>query len=120
MGVTGLDHVQLAIPAGGEAKARNFYMGLLSFDEERKPDRLMAGGGAWFVAGRAHLHIGIDPDFSPAKKAHPALLVDDLAALSTRLRAAGHAIEPDDRLPGYDRIFTYDPFGNRVELMQPR
>lgn len=117
MGVTGLDHVQVAIPAGGEDQAGGFYAGLLGMTEVPKPANQSASG-CWFTGGTAALHIGIDPDFRPATKAHPALLVDDLAALRERLVAAGWMIREDMPVVGYARFFTEDPFGNRIELMQ--
>jgi catechol 2,3-dioxygenase-like lactoylglutathione lyase family enzyme len=117
VGVVGLDHVQLAIPAGGEDRARTFYAGLLGMEEVPKPASLSASG-CWFTGGGAALHIGIDPDFRPAKKAHPALLVDDLEELRARLAEAGCVIRDDTPVAGYARFFTEDPFGNRIELMQ--
>lgn len=118
MGVVGLDHVQLAIPDAGEAKARDFFVGLLGMVEVPKPSNL-SQSGCWFTGGSAALHIGIDPDFRPARKAHPAFLVDDLTQLRADLEAAGYATHDDKPVAGYDRCFTYDPFGNRIELMQP-
>ena len=117
MGIIGLDHVQLAIPAGGEDRARAFFAGLLGMVEVPKPAN-QSPAGCWFTGGAAALHIGIDPDFRPAKKAHPALLVDDLAALRARLAEAGCVIRDDTPVEGYARFFTEDPFGNRIELMQ--
>ena len=118
MTVLALDHVQLAMPAGGEEDARNFYIGLLRFVEVSKPAALAGRGGCWFEAGAVRLHMGIDRDFVPAKKAHPALLVDDLAPLLSKLRAAGCITVEDVPLEGYDRRHVFDPFGNRIELMQ--
>jgi catechol 2,3-dioxygenase-like lactoylglutathione lyase family enzyme len=115
--VIGLDHVQLAIPAGGEDRARAFFAGLLGMTEVPKPANLSASG-CWFSGGTVSLHIGIDPDFRPATKAHPALLVDDLAALRGRLDEAGCVIREEKPVEGYARFFTEDPFGNRIELMQ--
>lgn len=117
MAVTGLDHVQLAIPEGGEGQARVFFVGLLGMREVPKPETLSAKG-CWFEGGGANLHIGIDPDFRPATKAHPAFLVDDLEDLRARLEQAGFATKDDKPVPGYARFFTADPFGNRIELMQ--
>jgi catechol 2,3-dioxygenase-like lactoylglutathione lyase family enzyme len=115
--VIGLDHVQLAIPAGGEDRARAFYAGLLGMTEVPKPANF-SPSGCWFTGGTMSLHIGIDPDFRPATKAHPALLVDDLDALRARLAAAGYAASDDKPVEGYRRFFTADPFGNRIELME--
>ncbi len=117
MPVVGLDHVQLAIPEGGEDEARRFFGGLLGMTEVPKPAN-QSPSGCWFTGGGAALHIGVDPDFRPAKKAHPALLVDDLAALREALAAAGYPIREDKPVEGYARFFTVDPFGNRIELMQ--
>ncbi len=117
MAVVGLDHVQLAIPAGGEDRARQFYAGLLGMVEVPKPATLSASG-CWFTGGTVNLHIGIDPDFRAATKAHPALLVNDLAALRARLTVAGYETSDDKPIQGYRRFFTADPFGNRIELME--
>lgn len=121
--LTSLHHVQLAMPAGGEAQARGFYAGLLGLPEVAKPPRLAGRGGAWFERGPVRVHLGTEDPFQPARKAHPAFVVGDLAALCARFDAAGHSYRPDDRpdgtLPDHDRIFTEDPFGNRIELMQP-
>ncbi|MFM7377890.1 MAG: VOC family protein [Erythrobacter sp.] len=117
MPVVGLDHVQLAIPAGGEDQTRAFFVGLLGMVEVPKPAN-QSPSGCWFTGGSMALHIGVDPDFRPAKKAHPALLVDDLAALRARLAEAGCVIREDKPVEGYVRLFTEDPFGNRIELMQ--
>ncbi len=115
-----IHHCQLAIPAGREDEARAFYAGVLGMAELPKPPELAARGGVWFRAGTAELHLGVEDGFRPARKAHPALLVDDLDAVVGRLRAAGFAAEPDDLLPGYRRCYVADPFGNRVELLTPR
>nr|WP_255536353.1 VOC family protein [Pacificimonas pallii] len=112
-----MDHVQLAMPQGGEEEARAFYVGALGLAEEEKPDALKAGGGCWFRGGTAHIHLGVDPDFRAARKAHPAMIVSDLDALAARLVARGFEAKFDDRLPGRRRAFTFDPFGNRIELM---
>jgi catechol 2,3-dioxygenase-like lactoylglutathione lyase family enzyme len=117
MAVIGLDHVQLAIPAEGEDRARGFYAGLLGMTEVPKPATLSASG-CWFVGGTMSLHIGVDPDFRPATNAHPALLVDDLDALRARLVAAGCEASDNKPVVGYRRFFTADPFGNRIELME--
>ncbi len=117
MAIIGLDHVQIAIPEGGEESARAFYGGVLKMHEVPKPD-ILSKSGCWFESGALNLHIGIDPDFIPAKKAHPAMLVDDLAALRARLTVAGYETRDDKPVEGYARFFTFDPFGNRVELMQ--
>lgn len=119
MPVVGIDHVQLAMPAGREAEARAFYGGLLGIPERVKPPELAARGGAWFESGALKIHLGVDADFRPARKAHPALLVRDLRRLVGQLGAAGVAVS-EDPLDGFDRVYVDDPFGNRLELMEPR
>ena len=119
MAVTGIDHVQLAMPPGQEELARRFYEGLLGLPWVPKPDHLARRGGCWFGRGAARIHLGVEQDFRPARKAHPALLVDGLADLAARLTAAGAEVRRDEPLDGYDRIYTEDPFGNRIELMEP-
>lgn len=114
-----LHHVQVAIPIGEEDRARAFYGGVLGLVEIPKPVAQRERGGLWFRVGALELHIGIEKDFRPAKKAHPGLLVDDLAAVSVLAAAAGHPTRPDTMvMEGYDRLFVDDPFGNRVELLQ--
>ena len=122
MSVLGLDHVQLAIPAGGEARALPFYRDVLGLTPLAKPDALAARGGAWFQAGAVQLHLGVDPEFRAARKAHPALVVADLDALLARARAAGVECREDDPdpTPGRRRAFVSDPFGNRIELVEIR
>lgn len=117
MAIIGLDHIQIAIPEGGEDKARAFYADLLGMNEVPKPDNL-SPSGCWFERGGVDLHIGVDPDFVPARKAHPALLVDDLAGLRAKLEKAGIETRDDKPVEGYSRFFASDPFGNRIELMQ--
>jgi catechol 2,3-dioxygenase-like lactoylglutathione lyase family enzyme len=116
--ITGIDHVQLAMPPGGENTARMFYADALGLAETPKPAELAGRGGCWFVDGTAHVHLGVEQDFKPARKAHPALLVDDLDALVTRLAKHGCAATPGRPLAGYKRADIADPFGNRIELMQ--
>jgi catechol 2,3-dioxygenase-like lactoylglutathione lyase family enzyme len=118
MAVVGLDHVQLAMPAGRESEARSFYGDLLGLPETPKPAALAARGGAWFENDRVKLHLGVEADFRPARKAHAGLLVDDLAALVEVLRRAGHVLRDDEPLAGYLRVYVDDPFGNRLELLQ--
>jgi catechol 2,3-dioxygenase-like lactoylglutathione lyase family enzyme len=117
--IHGLDHVQLAMPAGEEERARQFYSGVLGLTEMPKPANLAKRGGAWFEGGRLRLHLGVEADFRPARKAHPALLVQDLNALIQHLERAGVAIVTDEPLEGYHRIYVSDPFGNRIELLEP-
>jgi catechol 2,3-dioxygenase-like lactoylglutathione lyase family enzyme len=118
MGVVAIDHVQLAMPEGGEAEARRFYGDLLGLREVPKPPELARRGGAWFEAGAVKLHLGVEADFRPARKAHPALLVDGLPALVERLTSAGCRVQAADGVPGHERVHVSDPFGNRVELME--
>ena len=113
-----IDHVQLAMPAGREAVARDFYAGVLGLAEVDKPANLAGRGGCWFESGAVKVHLGVDPDFHAAAKAHPAFLVDDVAALERRATEAGATVKRDVALDGYDRIHVFDPFGNRIELMQ--
>jgi len=112
-----LDHVQLAMPAGCEADAVSFYAGLLGLAEVEKPPVLAARGGCWFASDGVTVHLGVDPAFRPATKAHPAFVVDDLDALAATLAAAGVAITYDDALEGVRRGYVADPFGNRIELI---
>jgi len=118
MRILGIDHVQLAMPAGEEDEARSFYAGILGLTEMPKPPELAQRGGAWFENDRVKIHLGVDPDFRPARKAHPGILVDGLTELCTALRKAGYAPVPDSGLPGYARAFVDDPFGNRLELLE--
>jgi len=118
MGIIGLDHVQLAMPAGGEAEAAAFYVELLGFSQVTKPPHLAVRGGCWFETPAAKVHLGVETDFHPARKAHPALLVDDLAGLVSRLEAAGVEVRDESGLEGYLQRYVDDPFGNRIELLQ--
>ena len=117
--VSALDHVQLAMPAGREDEATAFYEGLLGITRVPKPANLVGRGGCWFESGELKVHLGVDPNFSPATKAHPAFIVDDVAYLAAAISAAGHEVVTDEPLEGYDRVYVLDPFGNRIELMQP-
>ena len=118
MGLLQLDHIQLAMPQGGEAAARRFYGGHLGLAEAEKPDNLKKRGGCWFERGTIKIHLGVEADFRPARKAHPAFLVTDLAGLVERLAEDGVIARQDEPLPGYDRVYVDDPFGNRIELME--
>lgn len=120
MQIVRIDHVQLAMPAGGEDAAREFYRGLLGIPEVQKPTTLARRGGVWFQSHDVKIHLGVDPDFRSARKAHPALLVRGLPALVQRLREAGVEVVDDESPPGYDRVHVADPFGNRLELMEAR
>ena len=119
MKILSLDHVQLSIPPGGEDRARAFYCGLLGFKEVPKPPELAKRGGAWLEQGTVRLHLGIEPDFHPLKKAHPALLVEDLDGLMSFLRAANWEVDASQPpLEGYRRLHLLDPFGNRLEFLE--
>jgi catechol 2,3-dioxygenase-like lactoylglutathione lyase family enzyme len=120
MRVHRIDHVQLAMPRGQEDEARRFYGGALGLPELPKPPNLAKRGGCWFGTDGIVIHLGVEDGFRPAKKAHPALLVEDLPALVRSLAEAGIDIVEDEPLPGYDRVYVSDPFGNRIELLEPQ
>ena len=117
--IRSIDHVQVAIPLGGEEKARPFYRDLLGLTETPKPPHMAARGGAWYEAGAVKVHLGVEQDFRANDKAHVAFVVDDVEGLATRARAAGYRVRNDDPLPGHVRAFLYDPFGNRIEILKP-
>jgi catechol 2,3-dioxygenase-like lactoylglutathione lyase family enzyme len=119
MRIFAFDHVQLAMPTGGEDLARAFYINVLGFSEQPKPDRLASRGGVWLTSGTLKLHLGVDPEFRAAYKAHPGLLVDGLAELIARCKTAGHQIFTAEPIDGYKRVFVSDPFGNRIEFLEP-
>ena len=114
----GLHHVQIAIPAGGEDVASAFYGKLIGLQQIAKPANLASRGGIWFITATLQLHLGIDKDFVPSRKAHIALEVAGLARLRARLAEAGVAIVEDEQLEGYDRFYVSDPFGNRLECLE--
>lgn len=118
MNIEGIDHIQLAIPTGHEDAAREFYCGKLGIAEVPKPSELAKRGGVWFENSRVKVHLGVDPDFRPARKAHPALLVQNLGELVRRLRDAGVDVMEAEPMPGYHHVYMSDPFGNRLELME--
>lgn len=115
----GMHHVQLAAPPGAETVMRDFYVGMLGLHEVAKPPALAARGGVWFRGAGVEIHIGVEEDFRPARKAHPGILVSDLDTMAARLRASGHQVRPDDLLPGFRRFYVNDPVGNRLELLAP-
>ena len=119
--IAALDHVQLAMPAGGEREARAFYCGLLGLNDLEKPAPLAARGGAWFTLpdGR-QLHLGVERPFRASKKAHPAFLAADLEELAGEMEAAGSPVQWDDGLAPRRRVYEEDPFGNRLEFLEPR
>jgi catechol 2,3-dioxygenase-like lactoylglutathione lyase family enzyme len=119
MKILSIEHVQIAMPAGEEEKARAFYVALLGFTEIPKPPDLAKRGGAWFQAEAVQLHLGVETDFRPARKAHPAFLVDDLDSLVADIQNAGYEADTSQPpLDGYKRLHIFDPFGNRIELME--
>ena len=111
-----IDHVQIAMPAGGEAEARRFFGDLIGLPELPKPAELAARGGCWFAVAGAQLHLGVEADFRPAGKAHVALRIAGLEGLRTALAAAGFSVHDDVPVDGHARFFTADPFGNRIEF----
>jgi catechol 2,3-dioxygenase-like lactoylglutathione lyase family enzyme len=119
MKILSIDHIQLAMPIGEEARARAFFINILGFSEIPKPAELAKRGGAWFQSENVQLHIGVESDFRPARKAHPAFIVDDLDALIANLQQAGYETDTTQPpLDGYKRAHVFDPFGNRIELME--
>jgi catechol 2,3-dioxygenase-like lactoylglutathione lyase family enzyme len=120
MPIIALEHVQLAMPAGEEASARRFYGEVLGLEEIPKPASLVGRGGAWFRGGTVELHLGVEDDFRPARKAHPALRVRGLSGLIRRCVDAGHPVERAVPVPGIERVYVHDPFGNRIELVERR
>ena len=119
MKIVSVDHVQLAMPEGEEEKARAFFVHVLGFVEISKPAELAKRGGAWFQSGNVQLHIGVEKEFRPARKAHPAFIVDDLDAMLKKAQLAGYETDTSQPpLDGYKRAHVFDPFGNRIELMQ--
>lgn len=112
-----IDHVQLAMPRGEEDRARAFYGGMLGMTEVAKPSELAKRGGCWFACGAVQIHLGVEDDFRPAKKAHPALRCVDYDGLTRHLRSAAVEVREDDSIPGVRRCHISDPFGNRIELI---
>jgi catechol 2,3-dioxygenase-like lactoylglutathione lyase family enzyme len=115
--VVGIDHVQLAMPAGGEAVAETFYQDLLGIPRVAKPPELELRGGCWFERGALRVHLGVEEEFRPARKAHPALRVTGIEELCRGLEAAGHAVRRTEDVPGMPQWYVDDPFGNRIELV---
>lgn len=113
-----LHHMQLAMPGGQEDRARRFFVGILGMQEIDKPVALARRGGAWFRAGGVELHLGVEPDFRAARKAHPGILVNDLDQLIAQFHDAGQEVHQDTDFPGFRRIYAHDPFGNRLEFME--
>jgi catechol 2,3-dioxygenase-like lactoylglutathione lyase family enzyme len=115
-----IHHIQLAIPRDGEDACRRFWNGVLGMVELNKPAPLAGRGGCWFRGGDLEVHLGVEDPFAPARKAHPGLLVNGLPQLARRLKEAGHPVAWDDTFPGHDRFYSADPFGNRLEFLQPQ
>lgn len=118
MGIIGLDHVQLAMPPGGEDRARAFYCEALRLPERPKPPQLAARGGCWFETESVKIHLGVEHDFRPSSKAHPGLLVGDLDGLLARCREKGFDATEPELIEATRRAFVRDPFGNRLELIE--
>lgn len=116
--ITGLDHIQIAMPAGAEDAARRFYSELLGLQEIPKPPALAGRGGCWFQGRGIQIHLGVEAGFRPAAKAHSAFLIADLELLRRRLAQAGVHLTPDDAVAGVRRFYANDPFGNRIEFIQ--
>lgn len=119
MNIHGIDHVQIAIPRDREEGARAFYGELLGLVEVPKPAELVGRGGAWFELGDVRVHLGVEDDFRAARKAHVAFRVDSVRQLAVDATAAGYEVKDDDPIEGVDRIFVFDPFGNRLEFQAP-
>jgi catechol 2,3-dioxygenase-like lactoylglutathione lyase family enzyme len=118
MKIVALDHIQLAMPPGSEPEARVFYKDILGFEEIAKPDLLRLRGGCWFTSADAEIHLGIEEDFHPARKAHPAFRVTDLDSLEKLLVSKGFTVTRDTSLLPIVRFYVSDPFGNRIEFIQ--
>lgn len=116
--IKAIDHVQLAAPKGSEDEARHFYATILGCKEVEKPETLRKNGGVWFAYGSVQIHIGIEDPFTPAKKAHPAFEIQHLEALKEHLQNNNVNIIDDNNLPGANRFYAYDPFGNRLEFLE--
>ena len=116
--ITGFHHVQLSMPEGGDDDARAFYGDVLGLQEVDKPAHLQARGGCWFRSATLEVHLGVDPDFRPAAKAHPAFLVDSLDHVGERLEEAGYEVDHDTQISGFNRFHSRDPFGNRLEFLE--
>jgi catechol 2,3-dioxygenase-like lactoylglutathione lyase family enzyme len=114
-----IHHVQLTCPEGSEDRLRSFYAGVLGFTEVDKPPGLAKRGGCWFRGFGIELHLGVEADFSPSRKAHPGLLVSNLDEWAGRLAAAGYPVAFDDEFPGMRRFYSHDPHGNRLEFLEP-
>jgi catechol 2,3-dioxygenase-like lactoylglutathione lyase family enzyme len=119
MAIRALNHLQLAMPPGREAEARAFYESVLGIPEIPKPAELAVRGGCWFGRGPLKVHLGVEQDSRPARKAHPAFVVDDIGELARKISSAGYWIVDDGASEDYKRAYAEDPFGNRIEIMEP-
>lgn len=119
MPVRRIDHILIAMPAGREDDARAFYCGVLGMTEKIKPPVLAARGGCWFEIGALQVHLGVEKNFIPARKAHPAFIVEDLPGMIAKAVQGGYKVTADEPLEGCDRRHVDDPFGNRIELIEP-
>jgi len=118
--ILNIDHVQLAMPKGSEESARSFYRDVLGMREIPKPEALAGRGGCWFASGEAHVHLGVEEDFRPAKKAHPALVVEGFDEILAWCESAGLPTKADAEIDGRRRVHLFDPFGNRLELIEAK
>jgi catechol 2,3-dioxygenase-like lactoylglutathione lyase family enzyme len=118
MPIVNIDHVQIAIPIASEARARAFYSDILGFTEIAKPPQMTERKSIWLVAGAVNLHLGIELDFTPAKRAHPAFVVEGLDKILAACDRASISSKPDTSFNGFRRVHVFDPFGNRLELME--
>ena len=119
MPLRSIDHIQLAMPPGGEDDARRFYDALLGVPEIPKPADMAARGGCWFEQGALKIHLGAEDGFRPSRKAHPAFIVEGLRALAARLEQGGYSPNEGGSFDGCLRFYVDDPFGNRIELIEP-
>ena len=118
MRVLKIDHVQLAMPPGEEQRAREFYEKILGLSVQEKPENLTTRGGVWFTNGSLKVHLGVETDFRPSRKAHPAFRVEGLAQLRNKCEDAGYPTVDDEPLAGFQRFYVSDPFGNRIEFLE--
>jgi predicted enzyme related to lactoylglutathione lyase len=116
--ILSIEHVQIAIPMGAEERARGFYAGILGFSEVEKPASMAKRNSIWFAAGSVSLHLGLEPDFHPAKRAHPAFVVNNMDQILADCERGGVTMKPDVSFKGFRRVHVFDPFGNRLELME--
>jgi catechol 2,3-dioxygenase-like lactoylglutathione lyase family enzyme len=118
MRILSINHVQIAIPFGSQDRARAFYVGILGLSEVAKPEAMAERKSIWFTAGEVNLHLGMEMDFHPARRAHPAVVVEGLDEILASCERAGVSVKPDVSFDGFRRVHVFDPFGNRLELME--